>query len=1032
MNPFPGLRPFMLEENHLFFGREGQTDEVLQKLSNNHFVSIIGPSGSGKSSFVFCGVLPILFGGFLTNTGPNWDVIVLRPGSSPIENLASALLEKDPAYSNEPKEDHEIRVKIISTILRSNSNGLIDAINQIKETTNRNYLILVDQFEELFRYRESAENKYSVDDTYTFINLLTQAVNSEEDAYYVAITMRSDFIGECAQYAELTSQINDSHYLIPQLTRDQKRAAIEGPAAVANGKISQRLIHRLLNDLGDSTDQLPILQHAMMRTWDYWIHNREKEESVDLKHYEAIGTMSEALSQHADEAYNDLNEKQQKICMALFKAITEKRGIYGIRRPTKLNEIAAIAGCPNKELAEVIVTFRKPGRSFLTPMHGIKLNAESVVDISHESLMRIWIRLTNWVDEEAEAVNMYMRLAEAGEMYQIGKAGLWRPPDLQLALNWQVKHKPGLVWGERYDPAFERTLSFLEYSKKEFDNEQKVKELQLKRKQRNQRITMLVLFTATVISIGFLLYALDQKTFADQQLVEANLAKDDADIQRDSADIQKQAAIYQSMVADTARIEADTAANRALRSAIIADMANDTAQVQRTKAEESRLIAIQRQRDAELATARADSANVEAQLSAAEAKKQEGIATERRYLAIAKQLGLKATQNVPDPQLRGLMAKQGFNFNNQYQGNPYDADVYAGLYAALEAFIDPITLGLPGHNKELYAIEASPTDGSIYTGGTKGRILKWTFDEEDVQSEIIISTRESTAEIKDIDISPDGNWLVVAGKFEDKNTTYLEAYNLNNNARSTIGGIRSLSPSVSISADSKTIYYIDNDGMAIGKVDMNGDNQTIIRTSETAIKDLDLTPDGSLIAYVGTNTKLIIINTFGNVIKEVPDGSILESVKYSPDGKYLAYGDEFGNINLFNTSDYSIVKRFTDHTGAIEDIDFNNINGKTTFMASASLDRTTRFFNLERLNDPPITNISPYFVLSVEFTPDNQNVFAGSQRGLLKYYPIHPETMADKMCDYLTRQMDAVEWEAFVGSDIPVENTCTSISSSSK
>jgi len=76
-NPYPGLRPFKIEESHLFFGREGQTDEVLQKLSQHRFVGIIGPSGSGKSSFVYCGVLPILYGGFLTNTGPNWDVIIL-------------------------------------------------------------------------------------------------------------------------------------------------------------------------------------------------------------------------------------------------------------------------------------------------------------------------------------------------------------------------------------------------------------------------------------------------------------------------------------------------------------------------------------------------------------------------------------------------------------------------------------------------------------------------------------------------------------------------------------------------------------------------------------------------------------------------------------------------------------------------------------------------------------------------------------------------------------------------------------------
>src|SRR5210317_1470418 len=89
-NPFPGLRPFRMDESHLFFGREGQTDEVLMKLSQHRFCGIIGPSGAGKSSFVYCGVLPILYGGFLTETSPNWDVVVTRPGSGPVENLAQA------------------------------------------------------------------------------------------------------------------------------------------------------------------------------------------------------------------------------------------------------------------------------------------------------------------------------------------------------------------------------------------------------------------------------------------------------------------------------------------------------------------------------------------------------------------------------------------------------------------------------------------------------------------------------------------------------------------------------------------------------------------------------------------------------------------------------------------------------------------------------------------------------------------------------------------------------------------------------
>src|SRR4030095_2020983 len=100
-------------------------------------------------------------------------------------------------------------------------------------------------------------------------NLLLEAVRSK-DNIYVAITMRSDFIGECAQFPELTKLINDSHYLIPQMTREQKRAAIAGPVAVGGATVAPRLVQQLLNDLGDNTDQLPILQHALMRTWSFW------------------------------------------------------------------------------------------------------------------------------------------------------------------------------------------------------------------------------------------------------------------------------------------------------------------------------------------------------------------------------------------------------------------------------------------------------------------------------------------------------------------------------------------------------------------------------------------------------------------------------------------------------------------------------------------------------------------------------------------------------------------------------------------
>src|SRR6187402_3950509 len=92
-NPFPGLRPFTVDECHLFFGREGQVDDILLKLSQNRFVCVMGYSGSGKSSLMYCGLVPVLYGGFVTQTGPNWNIIITRPGTSPIQNLAESVVD---------------------------------------------------------------------------------------------------------------------------------------------------------------------------------------------------------------------------------------------------------------------------------------------------------------------------------------------------------------------------------------------------------------------------------------------------------------------------------------------------------------------------------------------------------------------------------------------------------------------------------------------------------------------------------------------------------------------------------------------------------------------------------------------------------------------------------------------------------------------------------------------------------------------------------------------------------------------------
>ena len=156
--------------------------------------------------------------------------------------------------------------------------------------------------------------------------------------------MRSDFLGDCSQFWELPEAINNGQYLIPRMTRDERREAISGPVAVGQGAISEPLVNQLLNDVGDNPDQLPILQHALMRTWDHWLSHRNGN-PMDIPDYNAIGGMAEALSRHADEAYAELNEEQTAIAEKLFKGLTEKGADNReIRRPMEVGEICELTG----------------------------------------------------------------------------------------------------------------------------------------------------------------------------------------------------------------------------------------------------------------------------------------------------------------------------------------------------------------------------------------------------------------------------------------------------------------------------------------------------------------------------------------------------------------------------------------------------------------------------------------------------------------------------------------------------------------
>jgi hypothetical protein len=256
-NPFVGLRPYEEHEAYLFFGRDGQSDQLSARLARKRFVAVVGVSGSGKSSLVRAGLFASLHGGFMSSTGSTWRIALLRPGHAPLGSLAAALsgaLRDEDSTSRDP-----LSPDVIEATLRRGSLGLIEAVEQARLGRDENVLVVVDQFEELFRFKRAKSDAASEADAAAFVKLLVEGHQQNRLPIYVMLTMRSDFLGDCAQFRGAGGV--DEAGTIPRMNA-RRRQAIEGRSAWR--RTDQSPPAALLDDVGEDPDRLPVLQHALM------------------------------------------------------------------------------------------------------------------------------------------------------------------------------------------------------------------------------------------------------------------------------------------------------------------------------------------------------------------------------------------------------------------------------------------------------------------------------------------------------------------------------------------------------------------------------------------------------------------------------------------------------------------------------------------------------------------------------------------------------------------------------------------------
>lgn len=989
MNPFPGLRPFTQEEDYLFFGREEQTIELLQRLGSNRFVAVVGTSGSGKSSLVRCGLLSELLGGRMLDAGAAWEIAVTHPGGNPLALLADSLLDAD-LYD---REVENVRENLLATLSRSHF-GLVEAVKQADIGEGTNFLVVVDQFEEIFRFNEAGQRQQEIANE--FVSLLLEAAAQKEVPIYVVLTMRSDFIGECGQFEGLAEMVNRGEFLIPRLNRDQFKRVIEGPIKVAGGQIAPRLLQRLLNDLGQQADQLPCLQHALMRTWDVWAAKGDAD-ALDLDDYQRVGRMSQALSLHADEIYESLaSDRDRELCQGIFQALTvEESNSRGIRRPQRLGRLCQILEVTPSELRPIIDAYRRSGVTFLMPSPEVQLTEQTIIDISHESLMRVWTRLRQWVEEETQAAGIYHRLSESADLHEQNKAGLYRDPELGIALAWREAKRPNIAWAERYRPGFETAMRFLETSRQASVAEEQSREATRQRE-------------------------LEQA----QQLSEAQQLRLEQQ-HRAAGRLRKLIGglAVVAVIAGIACVAAMFANQRANRLAQDAQQNEEQAKKNEKRAEES-----QQETAKVLAVVASQKAAVDESLSKAKAAEEAG-----RQLLYTTDMRLAPfvwrDDRTTAEQLRVLLAKHVPQVKAA-AGNVANREESK---ADLRGFEWHYYQHLLNNSSQVFARDAGPV---IETGFTPTGQLVTVNEENQIRRWDLGTDAEETTGRRDLQgariaqphcLSPDGRLIA---SIRDKSVVVYETATGQELFRvahigTLHGHIFSRDHSRLVIVDDKIRWFSAADGELIASLDqkynrlndvaLSPDGLSLVAlgygataqqlstfrldlTSRTVVPQATdageygtlstgaISPDGQLVAvgYRLSGTLSIFDAVTGRMIgqKGAAHASPIASLAFSNDGSSLITGDTEGTIKIWAeprklSSKIAAVQTLKGHGGEIKSLRFS-ANGQR--LASASADQTARVWNLANARASIRRLAGAGATYSVSISPDGQLMAAASGR----------------------------------------------------
>jgi WD40 repeat protein len=408
--PYRGLFAFREEDASFFYGRESFTEILAEAVQRQSFVSLIGASGSGKSSVVFAGLVAEL------RQQGDWQILALRPGQKPFEELAKGWVSlKTP---DQPQAQQLTSVLQLAETWRTNETALPTTIEQeVWEKPRTKLLIFIDQFEELYTQFQDEKERLAFIARLLEVSQLTNVV--------LLLTLRTDFLGLALAYPPLANALQQGNRMLGAMSRAELQAAIAKPATLLDVTFEEGLTERMIQAIKNSQGNLPLLQFALQEMWS-------KRQGLQLTHaaYDEIGGLEAAVARYAEQVYSKLNESEKQRSRQIFlQLVRPGEETEDTRRLATRAEI----GDRNWEL----VTHLASERLVVTGQDAI---AETeTVELIHEALIREWSLLQAWIEENRDFRVWQERLRGAMQQWESSdrdEGALLRGKPLVEAEDW--------------------------------------------------------------------------------------------------------------------------------------------------------------------------------------------------------------------------------------------------------------------------------------------------------------------------------------------------------------------------------------------------------------------------------------------------------------------------------------------------------------------------------------------------------------------------------------------------------------------